>query len=579
MKQIFIILFCLIHSILLIAQKSNIIGKIVTLNQSNPIQGAVIKYGKYGSISDKNGFFTIHLIDYSKKSTIFISAIGYKTMIVDDFDFNTLLKINLEDSISSLPNVTISSGTNALIKKAIENIPLNYIQKSFTQTGILRLFYDIDNGYHYQNDAIIENFIPPYNSHNEISVHLKGNVASLYYDIDSSSILIRNWVKAYTIVANQDFVHRRHDFINLKKISSYNYKLINTYSMGSNRLFLIDFSSKDGIRGVNYKKIKGQLLIDSASLAFVKVDLVIDEIKDPIYVEIDKLYLTVEYKKNENLWYIDRIQSETISKKTNNLISHSRVFYLATDNDISRQKDFAYLEKIQNSDITQKLNITLNKKDSLNFCEIFKKAEIEGLIPLKKKYFSNIIQNKILPDSQFYIPKYKKFFFRIQKYFNSGNVTYGLNAYQLPFRIEKNNFNFTTPGNYAIGFSVKFQIYHHLSYLLETFFNTNSLSISNNDNTGSNSFKYDLRYVFAKRVFIFSPTIGINKIKISNYPNTLNKYIYNYHIGFTQEFEITHKFNLQLSCLYNTTYKTSGNKLDYISNVPISSTFGINMKL
>jgi len=579
LKQIFIILFCLIYSIHIPAQKLNIIGKIVSLNRSNPIQGAVIKYGKTVSISDKNGLFTIHLIDYSDKSTIYISAIGYKNMIIEDFEFNNLIKIKLEDSISSLPNVTITSGTNALIKKAIENISFNYIQKSFTQTGILRLFYDIDNGYHYENDAIIENFIPPYNSHNDISVRLKGNKSSYFYNGDSSNILVRKWVKAYKIVANQDFVHGPHDFLNPKKLSSYNYKLINKYSVGNNRFYIIEFSSKDGIRGVYYKKIKGTLLIDSASLAFVKVDLVIDDIKDPLYIEVDKYYLTVEYKKNENLWYLDKIQSESIYKKTNNLISHSKIFYLAIDNDISRQKDFTYLEKIQNSDVTQKLNIPLNKKDSLNFYEIFKKAEKDSLIPFKENYFSDVIQNKNSKDSQSYIPKYKNYFSRIQKYFNGGNVTYGLNAYQLPFKIEKNDFNFSPNGNYTIGFSVKFRIYHHLFYLLDTYFNSNTILISNNENTGSNSLKYDFKYIIANRVFTFSPIIGLNKIKISNSTNTINRNIYNYHIGFSQEYELTHRFNLQLSGLYNIIYKTTGSKLDFISTVPISSSFGINTKL
>ncbi len=580
MKQIFIILFFLIYSIHVTAQKTNIIGKILSLNQGIPIQGAVIKYGKSVSISDKNGLFNIYLIDYLEKSTIIISAIGYKIKNIEDFDFNKLIKINLEDSASSLPSVTIASGTNSLIKKAIENIAINYSQKSFVQTGILRLFFNLNNGYQYENDAIIENFIPPYNSHNGISVRLKGNKSSVLYDGDSSNINVRNWVQAYKIVANQDFVHKPLNFLNPKKLSSYNYKLIDKYSIGNDCFFVIEFSSKQGISGVNFNRVKGKLLVDSASLAFVKADLVFEDVKSPSYVEIDKFYLKVEYKKFDNLWYLYKIHSESISKNTNNIISHSKIYYLAIENDTSVQKDFTYLEKIQNSDITQKLNIQLNTEDSLKFFKFFQKAENDSLIPFRKIPIKKIRNYNNTEDSVKSFPSfYKKLLLKFQRYINAGNLTYGFGIYQTPFKVKSNQYDFTTNGNYAFGFSLKLRIYNNLFYLLDTYFNSNSILISNNGNTGSNSFKYDFKHIIANRVITFSPIIGLNKIKISNSTNTLNKSIFNYHIGFSQEYELSHKFNLQLSCLYNFNYKTTGNKLDFISTAPISSSFGINMKL
>jgi len=562
------------------AQNTKIIGKIISSNDNKPIQGAVIKYGTIGSISDKNGFFTLHLIDYKDKLSVYISAIGYKNKTIVDFNLNEFIKINLEDSISNLPNVTIASGTNALIKKAIENISYNYSQKPFKQTGILRLFYNLDNGYHYENDAVIENFIPPYDSHNEISVRLKGNKSSIYYDTDSSNILVRNWVHSYKIVANKDIVHLPYDFINPKKISSYDYKLIDKYSIGNDRFFVVEFRSKLGIRGVNYKKVYGKLLIDSASLAFVKADLIFDDINNPSFVEISKYYLTIEYKKIKNLWYLNRIHSEATSKKTNNIISKSKVFYLATENDTTYQKDFTYLEKIQNSDITQKLNIPIKKDDSLSFIKLFKTAEEDSLIPLKEKYYRDTKQNKISKDTlRQYIPFFKKINLKLQKYLNGGNVTYGLNLYQTPFKIEKNNSNFSTTGNNTIGLSLKLRIYHNLFYLLDTYSYTNTIQPRNNENTGSNSLKYEFDFLFANRIFTFSSILGFNKIKISNSTSTLNKTIYNYHYGFSQEYELTHKLRLQISSTYNINYKSTGNKLDFITRTPYSYSFGINMKL
>jgi len=562
------------------AQNTKIIGKIISLNDNKPIQGAVIKYGKIGSLSDKNGFFTLHIIDYTDKLSVNVSAIGYKKKTIVNFKLNELIEINLEDSISNLPNVTIASGTNALIKKAIENISQNYRQKSFKQTGILRLFFNLDNGYHYENDAIIENLIPPYNSHDEISVRLKGNKSSLYYDTDSNNIHVLNWVRAYKIVANQDIVHRPYNFLNPKKLSSYEYKLIDKYSIGNDRFYVIEFSSKFGIKGVNYKKVYGKLLIDSASLAFVKADLVYDDINDPSYVEINNYYLTIEYKKIQNLWYLDKIHSEATFKKTNNIISNSKIFYIATENDTNYQKDFTYLEKIQNSDITQKLNIPVKKDDSLSFIKLFKTAEEDSLITLKEKYYRDTKQNKISKDTlRQYIPFFKKINLKLKKYFFDGGVTNGLNAYKTPFKIEKNNSNFSTTGNNTIGLSLKLRIYHYLFYLLDTYSYTNTIQPRNNENTGSHSLKYEFDFTFANRIFTFSPILGFNKIKISNYTSTLNKTIYNYHYGFSQEYELTHKLRLQFSSTYNINYKSTGNKLDFITPMPYSYSFGINMKL
>jgi len=553
------------------AQITRIYGKVLSSAEKLPIQGATINYGGLYTISDKDGFYNILVDSNVHQDLIIFSAIGYKTKILTDFKFNTFTKIQLYDSVFNLPEINISSGTNALIKKAIDNISINYPQTPFILSGLLRLFYNQNNGYNYYNDAIIENYVPPYNSHKEISVRLIENSSKNYFKAGSKNTLIQNWVSAYKIVANYDFIHKPFEFLSPKTFNTFTFKLIDKFTVGSERYFTVEFKNKTKINGFNYLKIEGKLIIDSTSLAFVKGDFTIYNLKDPFYKEIEELKLIISYKKYDKLWYVDNIFRDAIYKETNNIKSNSKIYYISKKIDTNYIKEFNYSEKIQNSDITQKLNIPVKSVDSINFINHFSIAEEDCLIPKKSVFF---------PDSIMPIIDTKKSFFgQLSYYFTHSNISYSLNLYQLPFKIKNNNLNFSKYGNVAVGFSTTFRLYHNLCLLVDAYFNFNTVSISNNENTGSISLTNLFKYKFLNRNITLSPIIGVNKIKISNSTNTISTIINNYHYGFSQQFELTHRFSLLLTELYNNPYNYPGSNLDFISSSPLFSSLGIKMNL
>lgn len=553
------------------AQITRIYGKVLSSGEKLPIQGATINYGGLYTITDKDGLYNI-LVDSNVHQTLLIfSAIGYKTKILTDFKFNTFTKIQLYDSVFNLPEINISSGTNALIKKAIDNISINYPQTPFILSGLLRLFYNQNNGYNYDNDAIIENYVPPYNSHKEISVRLIENSSKNYFKSGSKNTLIQNWVSAYKVVANYDFIHKPFEFLSPKTFNAFTFKLIDKFTVGSERYFTVEFKNKTKINGFNYLKIEGKLIIDSTSLAFVKGDFTIYNLKDPFYKEIEELKLIISYKKYEKLWYVDNIFRDAIYKETNNIKSNSKIYFISKKIDTNYIKEFNYSDKIQNSDITQKLNIPVKSVDSINFIHHFSIAEEDGLIPKKTVFF---------PDSTMPIFNTKKSFFgQLSYYFTHSNISYSLNLYQLPFKIKNNNLNFSKYGNVAVGFSTTFRLYHNVCLLVDAYFNFNTVSISNNENTGSISLTNLFKYRFLNRNITLSPIIGVNKIKISNSTNTISTIINNYHYGFSQDFELTHRFSLLLTELYNNSYNYPGSNLDFISSSPLFSSLGIKMNL
>ncbi|MEM6844521.1 MAG: carboxypeptidase-like regulatory domain-containing protein [Bacteroidota bacterium] len=135
-------------------------------NASVPFATVKLKNRTQGVISNAEGGFQFPYRYKSQKDTLVISCIGYQNKIVplDQLEDNSINIIKLETSTTQLAEVVIRARRERkkrlsafrIVKKAINQIPVNYPQSDFTYEAYYRDYQLKDDRYINLNEAIVE---------------------------------------------------------------------------------------------------------------------------------------------------------------------------------------------------------------------------------------------------------------------------------------------------------------------------------------------------------------------------------------------------------------------------------------
>ncbi len=246
-------------------------GKVIDKITKSAIVGATVKIEKNGFITNNKGYFSV---SYGKnaieKSGLTISCIGYNALQISFESNNTFLVIELESSSYTLPPVVLLTGARNIIKKAIERIPNNYPNNSFLIKGYQKTFEQInDSDYFFKDEALLNIYNPAYgNRKKTANISVLQNKRLEIFNIDTVDIknkkALRNWVGGYLFFKKIDFILNKFSFVNEKNIDEYNYILTGQTIRDQYNVFVIDFFTKENIRG-----FEGTLFIDVESYAIV----------------------------------------------------------------------------------------------------------------------------------------------------------------------------------------------------------------------------------------------------------------------------------------------------------------------
>ena len=132
----------------------SISGKITGGESHSPLAYATVSImGKpIGVVSNDQGEFTFAFDPRYAKDTLIVSILGYHSYhwVIDELPSTSNLKIHLEEKTTLLSEVLIEDKevrANEIVKKAIDNIRLNYPQETYVMEGFYRHYKKEDEKY------------------------------------------------------------------------------------------------------------------------------------------------------------------------------------------------------------------------------------------------------------------------------------------------------------------------------------------------------------------------------------------------------------------------------------------------
>ena len=214
-----------------------------------------------GFTSNEKGVF--HVVDSLKSIQVKASCIGYKTKLIT-LNANENHTLYLEKNIERLNEVELVyvNQEKELLKKVVENIPLNYPNQNETITGVIHegvfvdsLFLDTIYNASYKIAFNKLDYTKKRKTGNlsltkgEAKFHkIKDSIPTIFYGVLHS-------------VHSNDLVMRRYIPLNLKKAGNYKLNIKDTLLYDNLKLIQLDFE---------HDNIRGNLLIDSKSYAVAR---------------------------------------------------------------------------------------------------------------------------------------------------------------------------------------------------------------------------------------------------------------------------------------------------------------------
>lgn len=343
-----------------------------------PFASVYLKKERVGTTSDIDGNFRIKLSNsLSRLDTLVISYIGYNTIKKQLYygKTNKHLEVVLTPSVELIGDVEITSlkkyPPEYIINKALKKRKLNYINNYTLSSGFYREIMKEDTSFIGLNEAIIQLKYSGYPQANFISKAFKS-----YYKLDEmprmyfaytifrhmlrfpSYIPInKDQIKIMASRQSTDFsvygestspvggpgdlialdkVKYAYDFLDPKLIDEYEYKVVGQKNHKGVKCYVIDFKPKKSynkkvFQPIN-KKMKfpiylGRIYIEGGTFTIVSFDFQLANSVDfSIYNGHnnnipDNITASVEYKKDEVGWILDKVKTNQIKYKKKNEIN------------------------------------------------------------------------------------------------------------------------------------------------------------------------------------------------------------------------------------------------------------------
>lgn len=244
--QNIIFILLLFISASLFAQQEYIAGKLLDAKSQEPIVFASIriKNRALGVISNVDGSFKIPLKYKELGDIIEISSMGYQNteILISNLSVYEVNIVRLQPAVLELDETVVSVkrkrykslSAKKIVRKAVEAIPQNFPNSSFSTIGYYRDYQMKENTYINLNEAILEVFdagfdqldfentkIKTYNYKQNLDF-VRDSLPANSYDYENRRKVIKNaYLPSYG--GNEFIILRVHDAIRNYKINSYSF--------------------------------------------------------------------------------------------------------------------------------------------------------------------------------------------------------------------------------------------------------------------------------------------------------------------------------------------------------------------
>lgn len=246
-------------------------GKVVDENTGEPLAFSHVGIfnSSYGTVSNIDGDFSLIIPPEHNEDKLSASYLGYelKSIPIASIDGDKELIIKLKSTVTELPQLVISVKEKSIIEEAIEAIPRNHDQNEM----MLRAFWRASIWNESENYVQMVEYAFDMFRHGEVGDEenamkiLRGRVArdtSFFADIGGLQI----GVKPQTLFVSS--LLKEHPLLDKKVLKKHIYKITDATSYNDRTVFVVSFKPKEKAKG---KLFEGQILLDTESLAFVKI--------------------------------------------------------------------------------------------------------------------------------------------------------------------------------------------------------------------------------------------------------------------------------------------------------------------
>jgi hypothetical protein len=475
-----IALLAILLPVLIFGQSISIQGVVLDSFTNKPLSGVAVSLSNYkGTITNSQGVFYLNSQLYSAGKTpkLSISYVGYRPMLVSVLSTKEPIEIRLAPMQKELKEVIVSSKTKSIIERAIDKIPENYPVNSVIINGLLRVNVSVnDTDYFYKSDALAQIYAQSYNNGIDQRVEVLQNKTTTIKNPQSkfSAIAPASFVGNFSSIA--DIVYHKGLFLNKRSLNDYIYFHYTKAFINNRVTYIIEFEKKRN------NKIEGTVYIDSATLAFVKINVKRYKVASLMFATKDFENVEVNYRQYGDKWMI---------------------------ND-------SYQETIYNMKFKAKEYVGLWKNNE----KLFEKAENESRLTVVEM---PIIDTTLEPI---------KFGFSVAmaKYFNPENIRFRLYAVQFPYSL--NNLGYNSVAEYGIGVGASFRIYKPLFLQLNREFNYGWGGLKTSSSSYRLSYLWSLKGK-SNHSIVAAPFIGYSGIQIDDKSKNLQQRFTNAVSGLT----------------------------------------------
>lgn len=312
------------------------------------------------------------------------------------------------------------------------------------------------------------------------------------------------------------------------------YHLENKSTENGRTIYNITFKPK------RTEKLIGSFVLDSASLAFMKIQYGIYNVNFVRYRKIDSIFITSQYEQINHKWYLKNSHRTAYhSYKKPTLYT---VDYVSTSIDSNNVKPFRYAQIIQSDDDnrqSQEIQTDSSQK------AIFEKYVQQGQMHNFKIPEHTITSaDSLSAGNQSLRPKPNA----ILSYLRGNNIRIGLQIGTHPLQILESSRNINAIARYGFGTELSFRIYKNI-WIGSSLYNNYGIGHLN-----VSTANFYLSYVFKAntnhRPIYISPLIGYNTTGLELKSESLK---YNYKsltTGLKTSLELTHKKSIDFVVHY-----------------------------
>ncbi len=302
----FLILFCF-NTILFSQENDFIRGKLLDTGSGEPVVFATIRIKEkaIGVISNQDGGFRIPKKFKELGDILVISSMGYqkKEIPMAGLSPDAINVIQLSQGVMELSEAVVIArkkrrlSARRIVRKAIEAIPANYPQNSFSLTGYYRDYQlDQNNDYINLNEAILEAFDLGFDEIDSTTTKVKIYEYKKNTDFERDTLAddpynYRTWKKVidraylFNYGGNEFTILRIHDAVRNFKINSYDFVNQLEKDFLNNHFFDREddvYSDDQALYGIDFRNSKPGLRI-SGKFAISKENYAIHKMEYAIY--------------------------------------------------------------------------------------------------------------------------------------------------------------------------------------------------------------------------------------------------------------------------------------------------------